>query len=486
MHAFRLECYGITAALIGFLASTGHGENFLEGRVTDEKNRPIEGATVHIADCIGTCLGGAARITDADGRYVFEHKTFRNVPSLSVSMPGRYHKSTDWKGPKLQEAVTDVPRHADFVLDTPAAATITVKGKVPDGWTQQVLLRAGRDAKLHRYDQTGNYVQGWDRWSFDIIPRSESYHVVVVQHPAVEPSEDRKVQRERERESRRQSIEFVSQPIRFVDPQRYDLQLELTESANSKTTHLGVISLKDATYQDRTAELVASDPLFGAPVNEETRKRAIKLLERVAEAATPWNARPPKSIAYQYDVVNSKKETTHVTIDRDSPSGPSWSDISRQRGFAWMPPLRWLFSQPENVVFYRVDISDDRAELAYRLKSHRGFAAGLGVGPSWNGFFTRSFSTGSITIDPISATVLEHRFSSGPVGQQSIETFGDYVSVETGYAPKTLRIQTEGFDFRLRFLIHNDQLWLLDEATHGDAEQPSMRIENVVVKTSAP
>jgi hypothetical protein len=303
-------------------------------------------------------------------------------------------------------------------LDTPAAATVKIKGEVPAGWSQKVLLRAGRDAKL----------------------------------------------------------------------QRYDLKLELRESANSGTSYLSVISLKDATYEDRTAELVAPDPIFGAPVDQATRKRAVDLLERVAEAAKPWNARPPKSIVYQYDAFNFEDDVTRVKIEKDSSSGPAWSDISRQRGFAWMPPLRWLFSQPENVLFYKAEFSNERAELAYRFKAARGYGAGLGLGlgPSWNGFFTRGFSAGSIVIDPKTATVLEHKFSSGPVGQPSIETFGDYVAVENGYAPRTLRIQSEGFDFHLKFRIHNERLWLLDEATRGDAKKPSLRIENVVVKTPHP
>ncbi|MGD9634364.1 MAG: hypothetical protein AB7U97_13875, partial [Pirellulales bacterium] len=192
---------------------------------------------------------------------------------------------------------------------------------------------------------------------------------------------------------------------------------------------------------------------------------------------------PDNEIAsYEYDFVAGDGERTHVKIDHNSPAGPAWSDIARQRGFAYMPPLRWLFSQPENVVFHAVEIDDDRAVLQYQLRSNRGFGAGLGIGPSWNGFFTSNFKSGTIVVDVKNATVLEHRLSRGPLDEESVETFGDYVAVGEGFAPRRLRIQSGGMDFRLAFRIHEDKVWLLDEAFHGEEQQPAAKIENVVVK----
>jgi hypothetical protein len=77
--------------------------------------------------------------------------------------------------------------------------------------------------------------------------------------------------------------------------------------------------------------------------------------------------------------------------------------------------------------------------------------------------------------------VLEHRIAAGLLGDESVETFSDYVSVGDGYAARAMRIQSGDFDFRLRFKIHNECLWLLDNASHGDNLEPVLRIENVSV-----
>lgn len=476
-----VPCRSMLVSLWIIASPTAYGEHFLEGRVTDEKGRPVEGATVHIADCIGTCFGGVARITDGDGEYVFETKPYRNFPHLTVSMPGRYHKSTHQSGPKLHEVSLDVPRRADFVLGTPAAATIRIEGDVAEGWKRTVLLRASGGSSLHRYDLTGHFTRGWGSWQFEQIPRSEPHHVVVIDQPDFEASDDRKVMRERQRESERQSIKLISHPISFVDPQRFSVQLEISTDDEIDSSYLEVVSVHDATYAERTTELAKPDPRFGPPADEEDQEKASELLERVARAAAPWNARPRRSISYQYDAIHSDDAVTSVKVDGDSPSGPAWQDISRLRGFAWMPPLRWLFSQPENVVFYLVEMTDERAKLVYRLRSPRGFSVGLGVGPRWDGFVSRRFASGSIQIDPRTDTVLQHRFSASATDQESIETYSDYVPVGTGYAPKTLRIESPPFDFRCKFRVHDGKLWLLEEATRGDAENPALRMTNVVV-----
>ena len=482
----RLAAGFLAISLLFGVGKTAKAEQpFLQGRVTDEKGRPVEGATVYIADCIGTCFGGAGRLTDADGKYVFEQKTFRNSPALSVSMPGRYHVSTDFSGPKLHEADSDVPRQANFVLGTPASLIVRVKGTVPKGWEQVVKLRAGRDAQLHRYDITGTHSPGWNSWSFPLVPRSESYHIVVVHRPRYELTDDPKENRKRRLASRDEEIQSISPPIRLVDTVRYDVEAQLSEGQEPKTRLVTISAIKDILGNDRTDELSAQAPLFGAPVDEATQQTGFELLNRIAKVAVPWNASPSESIAgYQYDYVDAKDNRTTVNIRKDSPKGPSWNDISRLRGVAYMPPLRWLFNQHDNVVFHEVTIEPDRAVLVYQLKESRGLAAGLGIGPSWNGFFSRSFSSGKITIDPKRDVVLEHRFSQGPLGEECVETFEDYVEVGEGRAPGKLRIEAGGFDLRLHFKVHDEILWLLDRARHGSETDPAYHIENVKVQRS--
>ncbi len=454
---------------------------FLEGNVKDEQGRPIKGVSVKIWDCVGTCLGGKTVLTDAAGHYVFEQKPFRNFPSLAISMPGRYEVSRQQSGPKLSEPDTKTPRQVNFVLGTPAAASIYLIGEVPEGWTQSLTIRSGRDVKLHRYDFKANHISGWDYWNSESLPRNESLHLVVIREPVLVKSDDPKETRKRQRENRKNRVKIISPALRLIDPQRYEIKAKIVYDDESETSYINLDSIRDALSADRTDELTVYDPKFGPPVDETIQKQALGLLKRVADAAAPWNARPSKKIdSYEYDIIDAKTNTTHIKIDQNSPSGPSWNDISRLRGFAYMPPLRWLFSQPENIVIHGFESKADQAVLDYRLKSQRGFGAGLGVGPSWNGFFTTQFSSGTIVIDTKNGTVLEHRLSRGLLGQESIETFRDYVAVNQGYAPRSLRIQSGSQDFQLSFRIHKETLWLLDEASHKNQSEPAFKVTNVI------
>lgn len=471
--------------LAAWSSSALNAAPFLEGTVSDEYGRPIEGAAVRISDCIGTCWGGKTVLSDKDGKYIFPIKSFRNFPHLGVSMPGRYEVSRHESGPKLYEPDSDTPRKADFVLGTPAAALVYLKGDAPQGWTQTLEIRPGKDAKVHRYAESANHVSGWDYWEFESLPRGESLHLVVVREPIPEPSDDPKEDRKRKRKSWRSRVEIVSPPLCLIDPQGYEVKAKVEHDAASDVSYIIFDSITDAVGIDRTAELAIPDSMSGPPVDAATRDQALELLKRVATAATPWNASPSKKItSYEYDAIDASGTVIHVKIDQNTPSGPAWSDISRQRGVAYMPPLRWLFSQPENIVFHKVDIRADQSVLGYRLKSDRGFAAGIGIGPGWNGFFSSHFSQGTIVIDTKNATVLEHRHSNEPLGEESVETFQDYVPVDQGFAPKSLRIQSGNMDFRLSFKVHDDKLWLLDKATHGEQSPPSFRIENVRVTSS--
>ena len=452
---------------------------FLEGRVTDEEGRPISGATVKIWDCVGTCWGGTAVLSNSEGHYVFEKMPFQNFPNLTIDLPGRYEISRVQTGPALEEQDSSIPRQIDFVLGTPAAANVRLECETPAGWTQRLLIRPGRNVKLSRndFDSIGDDGGKWG--SFELLPRNETLHLVVVREPIVEPSDDLRETRERQRENWRNWVEIISPPIKLIEPQRYSIRASVAPGATPSIT---VESVSDALGNDRTDELTIRDPSFGPPVDAATQEKALKLLERIKLGASPWNAAPDHKIAaYEYDFIGADGEKTHVKIDEDSLTGPAWSDISRQRGFAYMPPLRWLFSQPENITILGLEINDDRAVVQYRLKSGRGFGAGLGIGP-WNGFFTSNFSAGTITIDVKNATVLEHRLWCGPLGKETVETFGDYVSLGNGYAPQSLRIQSDGQDFRLKFRVYQDKLWLLNEAFQGEEQQPAAKIENVLLK----
>ncbi len=475
MKALHVVCWLAVCSI----TSTLGADPFLEGHVTDEHGRPIEGASVTIADCIGSFCSNTTVLTDADGHYIFESKPFEYIPVLSATLPGRYEVSRDEIGPELQDPDTETPRRVDFVLGTPAATHVYLPTGSPVGWSQSLMIRRGRMVDRRRYDYRSRNAFR-DRSYFDMLPLNEDLHLVLVRERTVIETDDSEVAEEQRRENRRTKVEIVSPPFRLTDPQLYEIRARLEVDAGSDTTYIVIESVTDAIGNDRAAELVIPDPQFGPPVDADAQEEALALLERVAVAATPWNARPSAAIeSYEYDVIDADEQATHVTITQDSPSGPAWSDISRQRGFAYMPPLRWLFSQPENIVFHGVDIGADRAVLHYRLKEGRGFGAGLGIGPGWNGFFTRGFSSGTLTIDPQTATVLEHRLYDSPLGDESVETFSDYVAVGEGYAPRSLTIQTDSMEFQLSFRIHEDRLWLLEAANNGD--QPSYRIENVVV-----
>jgi len=215
---------------------------FLQGTVTDDEGRPIAGASVTVHDCIGTCLGGKTVLTGADGRYVFETKPFRNWPLLDVSMPGRYKVSQTQTGPALTEEATDMPRQADFVLGTPAAATVRITATVPEGWKQRIEVRPGRSANVHRYPERGTEVSGWEYWDFPLLPRNEDSHLVIVREE-IPPTSLDEVPAGKKRRERPKQIEVISPPFVLIDPQRYDIRASLIEDQENGTPRLVIDSI---------------------------------------------------------------------------------------------------------------------------------------------------------------------------------------------------------------------------------------------------
>jgi len=202
MNVNRVNCCLLPFAI----ALIVNASPFLEGTVIDEQARPIAGASVKIWDCVGTCLGEKTVLTDAEGHYIFKKKPFQNHPHLSIYLPGRYEVSRRQTGPKLHKPDSDTPRRVDFVLGTPAALTVRLDGDVPEGWTQNFLIRSGRDVELHRYDFKSTFDSGWKYWNFEPLRRRESFHLVAVREPIVVDTDDQKVMRERRRESRRKRV----------------------------------------------------------------------------------------------------------------------------------------------------------------------------------------------------------------------------------------------------------------------------------------
>ncbi len=103
MKALHVVCWLAVCSI----TSTLGADPFLEGHVTDEHGRPIEGASVTIADCIGSFCSNTTVLTDVEGYYVFEEKPYR---SILLCCPYRCREGT--KSPAIIGAwrnVTPIP-----------------------------------------------------------------------------------------------------------------------------------------------------------------------------------------------------------------------------------------------------------------------------------------------------------------------------------------------------------------------------------------
>lgn len=247
---FRLTMF---MSVVLFVSPAIADSPFLRGRVTDERGRGIEGATVTIHDCVVSCIGNTSRLTDNDGLYVFQAKPGRNEPMLGVSMPGRYVVSITSSGEPLKTLMLNEPRVADIILGTPAEAGISIHGEVPEGWDQRVVLRPKEGGTLLRYEHKPH--KGfWSQWVFTMIPRNEPYRVVLIRTPKAPAAEslEEQVRNEPIREQKR--IEISSPPISFSSPQRYRVDLEIEASDGDAGTRLVFTSVTDAVEKDRKTE----------------------------------------------------------------------------------------------------------------------------------------------------------------------------------------------------------------------------------------
>jgi hypothetical protein len=96
-----------TGARIVFLAlvlvQSVNASPFLQGRVTDEHGRPIEGATVRVWTCYGACFPRGTTLSDSDGRYVFSRRRHgtpirqvRSNPTNTTQSRNRVELCVSW------------------------------------------------------------------------------------------------------------------------------------------------------------------------------------------------------------------------------------------------------------------------------------------------------------------------------------------------------------------------------------------------------
>lgn len=226
---------------------------FLRGRVTDESGRGIEGATVTIHDCLVSCLSSTSQLTGKDGLYLFKVRPGRNEPMLGVSMPGRYVVSITSSGEPLKTRMLTEPSVADIILGTPAEAGISIRGDVPGGWDQRVVLRPEEPGVLMRYEHkpTKGF---WSQWVFTMIPRNERFRVVVVRTRKAPPFESPEENAHSEPIREQNRVEISSPPVALSLPQRYQVRLDLKSSEGDDAMQLVFTSIVDALGIDRKNE----------------------------------------------------------------------------------------------------------------------------------------------------------------------------------------------------------------------------------------
>ena len=441
----------------------------LSGRVLDEDGRPVIGATLTVFRCYGTCFPAGHAATDADGRYAFQTLPSDAHPLLGVTLPGRYEVS---RNGTLSYSEPD-PQVVDFVLGTPASLRVRLRDEPPAGWERSVELAWGGPADVegapgHRYDLDGR--ESYRGRYFETVPRNDRWHVVVRdrRRPAAalgsEPPE--KV----EATHRWPERTWTSPPLTLPDTQQYTLRLEPATSPEGGIA-FAVTSLRDGLNSERVGELLEGDGLYGPPLTGEAEAAARRLLTDVLETAEPWLGRPQPGYSYTY---RSGDAETRVEVTAETLASSSWKDISRVRGFAWMPPLRWLSSQPENVVLHGHTVDGGTATIAYRLREPRGRTFGIGLGP-WGPFTQGRFTAGELTVDVETHAVREHRVFSLLPGVATVETYGDPVPCGDGLAPSSLETKR----WRLDFTVHGGRHWLLDTARPVDSDAARVTVSDV-------
>jgi hypothetical protein len=459
----------------------------VEGVVTDDAERPLQGVEIRAACGYGTLRSTMPVISDAQGRYLLRFgpgmmmkndKTGKwgagvQAAIISARKVGYTEKNLGRQGDLLMaDAMPEEelkPGHAvvlpgkpyrvDFVMVPPAV----VEGRVVD-------------ERGNPLPNAGIYLDG------DVLPPASSIGVSTkadgegrFRFDAVPPGFAWWIQggtSERIALSR-------TQPVTFAQGQIYKVELQVISQGDAGKM-LRIASVKDSQGNELLEKVMGDDPRARPLVDAQTEAKAREILGRVAEVNCYWLEGPSKDItAFSYTFHLNGQNPREITY-QDYINGESWYPEWYGKGISYTGAARVLKSLRDKAKFRELQIGDKQISIYFVLQELPStVAAGNGIAGTWNGFVQGMINEGRIVLDAKRLTPISIEYGGDK------ERYDDYVEIRPSlYVPLSTDIECAGMEFHWKFRVWKPGLWLFDRTQNQsgkEASEPIAWTTNVTV-----
>jgi hypothetical protein len=469
LGAARLAVVAAAIACLGSLTGVAPAENppragqktaakplppppwIVNGRVTDEAGRPIEGAEVRVNAGMGTLGCTGITETDRDGRYSVRFGAGIIGPGfqfaiIHASMPGRTERNLGRQGDftaafkPVQKSrhvdpartfLPNQPRTVDFVLVPAAKIELTIENDQPApigptwvtlvGDTMPPGCSVAADGTTSEHGMLTLYE----------VPTGYAWRVEVRRPGSGET--------------------LRSRPFTLPKAREYWARLRIETVPQLGSSILTIRGFGQA-GKDVRSEVLGEDPFAEQPGGADVQKRGHELLRKIGEANRFWLGEPPENVkTWSYTFHDLEGTTTHnvVPADREVP-------LEALHGTFYLPSLRYLTKpgQIGNILIRGIDEREGKLRLWYTFFKLIRVRMPNGRGNGW-------IKDVLLVVDAKTLTPREH---TPPWRPWYRETFADFVPCAEGtYAPRSIHVEAFESNFDFGFDVYEPGLWLFSE-----------------------
>lgn len=448
----------------------------VQGRVTDERGRPVSGATIHAHCGMGTLLQTGATMTDEDGRYRLQfHGVIRSVdddPNLQfanirASKPGTAEKNLNRQGSlamatRLPEVDVDwakpgeillpnTPHELNFTLVPSAQLRIRLRGATRSDGAHARITLTGPELPPGASVYNSETADEWGDANFQDVPLNYEWRLTV---------------------HRPDRSELTSQPFRISRPYQNWISVWMGRDPSGIDV-LAIERVEDPLGRDVTAEVVGDDPFTHPPATPEQQSQARDFIRKFGETNRYWLGLPPVEVPqYSFDFLNGPSNPSHYDVD------PSQFGLTPPRGVVFDTSLSNLVARPDQAVFRVCEFGEEIVHLSYTLKEDEQPVESTDKDKADSKRVPRWRMTGELFVDPRTLTVREHRTLYWH------EYYHDFVRVDDQHiVPQVVEMKRETPpNRRWKFGLYKPGLWLFDhDIPSNKAKQPHDRLANLMI-----
>ena len=485
----------------------------VQGRVTDEKGQPVEGASVWVHSGYGTCFRTGITETGKDGQYTLrfgpgammsspkpgEVPIGQLVASVSVHKPGFTEKNLSRQGGrsmanrlptpeeeklgastlwgKTKPILPNDPVTIDFVM-VPAATVdvelVDAEGKPVSAPEKSLGLSGETRPPGCSVLKSGEKADG-EYFHVEDVPPDYAWWFYLNTEP-------------------RKKIRTPE--MTFSQAETYRVQLQTAKRA-SDDEYLEVVSVKNAQGEDvREQVLAGNTPTTLRPSTDKAAPP--ELVETMRKTNRPWLKPDPKHLSYTFAMEHPGEDDRKEYKVQYASSGTAsiqevgtseklgYSRVTMLQGTSMFGPLQaWALSPKDSHTLTVVGEAtiDGVDAWVLHLKNRQNdsgepqrfsVAVGCGLARTWYGYSSYKVDLDQIWVDKATGRILrEEAFTKKDGFYQKkpsfVATYGDFEKTpDGGQAPRQVEVQlwsnpSSAWVFKMQFRLVDGKTWLLKE-----------------------